>query len=170
MEKVRVLFTILWMGFIFFQGTQTGDVSIESSDRIVNPIVEVIEKTIEWLKPKQESSESEPVKETVETSPKPTESQREILYKKVHYIVRKSAHFFEYAVLGGLAFWMFQGFRVSFWNQVIYSLFMILSVAVMDEYLQSFVARTSSVSDILIDFSGGMTGILILYLIKKVFG
>lgn len=64
---------------------------------------------------------------------------------------------------------MFQGFRVTFWNQVIYSLFMILSVAVMDEYLQSFVARTSSVSDILIDFSGGMTGILILYLIKKAF-
>ncbi|MTL51010.1 teicoplanin resistance protein VanZ, partial [Turicibacter sanguinis] len=109
------------------------------------------------------------VKETVETSPKPTESQREILYQKVHYIVRKSAHFFEYAVLGGLAFWMFQGFRVTFWNQVIYSLFMILSVAVMDEYLQSFVARTSSVSDILIDFSGGMTGVLILYLIKKAF-
>lgn len=167
MEKVRVLFTILWMGFIFFQGTQTGDVSIESSDRIVNPIVEVIEKTVEWLKPKQESSE--PVKEAVQTSPKPTESQREILYQKVHYIVRKSAHFFEYAVLGGLAFWMFKGFRVTFWNQVIYSLFMILSVAVIDEYLQSFVARTSSVSDILIDFSGGMTGILILYLIKKAF-
>jgi hypothetical protein len=157
------------MGFIFFQGTQTGDVSIESSDRIVNPIVEVIEKTVEWLKSKPESSESEPVKETIETSPKPTESQREILYKKVHYIVRKSAHFFEYAVLGGLAFWMFQGFRVTFWNQIIYSLFMILLVAVMDEYFQSFVARTSSVGDILIDFSGGMTGILILYLIKKVF-
>lgn len=154
-------------GIYFFQGTQSGDVSIESSDRIVNPIVEVIEKTVEWLKPKQESSESEPVKETVETSPKPTENEREILYQKVHYIVRKSAHFFEYGVLGGLAFWMFQGFRSTFWNQVIYSLFMILSVAVMDEYLQSFVARTASVSDILIDFSGGITGILILYLIKK---
>ena len=169
MKKVRVLFTILWMGFIFFQGTQTGDVSIESSDRIVNPIVEVIEKTVEWLKPKQKSSQSEPVKETVETLPKPTESQREILYQKVHYIVRKSAHFFEYAILGGLAFWMFQGFRLTFWNQIIYSLFMILSVAVMDEYFQSFVARTSSVSDILIDFSGGMTGFLIIYLIKKEF-
>lgn len=154
-------------GICFFQGTQAGDVSIESSDRIVTPIVEVIEKTVEWLKPKQESSQSEPVKETVETSPKPTESRREILYKKVHYIVRKLAHFFDYAVLGGLAFWMFKEFRLTFWNQVIYSLFMTLSVAVMDEYLQSFVARTSSVSDILIDFIGGITGILILYLIKK---
>ncbi|MFQ7058317.1 MAG: VanZ family protein [Turicibacter sanguinis] len=120
------------------------------------------------VKAKTRSSESEPVEETVETSPKPTESQREFYIKGSLYR-SKIGSFFEYAVLGGLAFWMFQGFRVTFWNQVIYSLFMILSVAVMDEYLQSFVARTSSVSDILIDFSGGMTGILILYLIKKAF-
>lgn len=167
MKKVRVLLVILWMRFIFFQGTQTGEISIESSDRIVNPIVELIEKIEKYVKPKQELSQVEPVKETEEPSSQSSESQRDKLYKTVHYIVRKSAHFFEYAVLGGLAFWMFSGFKLTFWNQVIYTLFMSLSVAVTDEYLQSFVARTSSVSDVLIDFSGGMTGVLIIYLIKK---
>ena len=38
-------------------------------------------------------------------------------------------------------------------------LFLLLAVAVIDEYIQSFTGRISSVKDILIDFGGGVTGL-----------
>ena len=62
------------------------------------------------------------------------------------------------------------GLLVAYFNRdVVYSLFGVLLCATLDEYFQSFVGRTSSVSDILIDFCGGIIGIIIIhYLLKKV--
>ena len=40
-----------------------------------------------------------------------------------------------------------------------FSLFGILSVAVVDEFIQSFSDRTSLVADILLDFGGAVTGL-----------
>lgn len=166
MKRLRGILTGVWMGFIFFQGIQPGEVSIGASDKITHPLVDIIEQV--KLTPSEQkerskgelSSQDEMINQ--ETSNQSKTINREKLYKTVHYIVRKSAHFFEYAILSMLAFWMFKGFSFAFGNQVIYTLFMILSVAVLDEYFQSFVMRTSSVSDVLIDFSGGVFGIMLL--------
>ena len=51
---------------------------------------------------------------------------------------------------------------MSLWNQGIYSLFVVLLCAVLDEYFQSFVFRTSSVSDVVLDFCGGLIGVSVL--------
>ena len=74
--------------------------------------------------------------------------------------VRKAAHFIEYAVLGGsvgcVAVFMRNNFGKFFAG---FSLFGILWVAVIDEFIQSFSDRTSLVADILLDFGGAVTGL-----------
>ena len=81
----------------------------------------------------------------------------------VHFIVRKIAHFTEYAILGFLAA---RAFRTSprpaisnRWFVICVTL--IVVYALMDEYHQSFVpSRTASVWDSLIDMAGGLTALL----------
>lgn len=80
---------------------------------------------------------------------------------KLSYLVRKSAHFFEYAILAVLLCGVMKSYHHTWWNQIIYTLFIVLMVAVLDEYFQSFVGRTSMVQDVLIDFSGGIFGFAI---------
>lgn len=76
------------------------------------------------------------------------------------FLVRKSAHFLEYAALGFecaiLAFILCEKLTLS---GVIYSAFGCLFAADIDEFIQSFTERGSKVSDVLLDFSGALTGI-----------
>ena len=49
--------------------------------------------------------------------------------------------------------------KIKDMNIVIYSLFIILLIATIDEFFQLFIQdRTSSVKDVLIDFTGGIIG------------
>jgi len=87
-----------------------------------------------------------------------------------HGYVRKFAHFAEYAALAffaSRAFWdsSFQILR-RFW--FIYGFLIVVLIAAIDEYNQSFnILRTGSIYDTLIDASGGLTMILLLALYKK---
>ena len=84
--------------------------------------------------------------------------------------VRKAAHFIEYAVLGAsigsVAVFMRNNFGKYF---VGFSLFGVLSVAVIDEFIQSFSDRTSLVADILLDFSGAVVGLCLSVAIVVLF-
>ena len=89
----------------------------------------------------------------------------EFSYEQLSYMIRKSAHFFEYAVLAILIGSLLHSYRYTWMNRIIYALFMVLLCAILDEYFQSFVdGRNSSVKDILIDFSGAIVGCLLLEL------
>lgn len=83
-----------------------------------------------------------------------------------HYLVRKAAHFFEYAIFALLAARAFitsshaavrRGFfYLSFLLVVIYSF--------SDEFHQSFVSsRTGSIYDSLVDIAGGLVALLLMY-------
>jgi len=83
----------------------------------------------------------------------------------IHFVVRKLAHFSEYALLGILAARAFRSspkpsiHRYWFWI----SAALIVSYAFLDEYHQSFVpTRTASFVDSLIDISGGLTALIVL--------
>lgn len=85
----------------------------------------------------------------------------------VHFIVRKTAHFGEYAVLGLLAARAFihstQGRLRRGW--FIAALALVVSVALLDEYNQSLnAARTGTIWDSLIDISGGATALVVFVL------
>ena len=80
-----------------------------------------------------------------------------------HFLVRKAAHFTEYAVLGLLMARAFRGSSREFlkrrWFAI--SLLLIAFYALSDEFHQSFVAsRTASVFDSMIDTAGGLAALL----------
>lgn len=90
-----------------------------------------------------------------------------------HFIVRKAAHMIEFAVLGFLCteyVCLFSDHnRQSRSTTLFEPLFIVLFIAVIDEYIQSFLDRTSSVSDILLDFLGGIMGITAVCIIKFIY-
>lgn len=84
-----------------------------------------------------------------------------------HGVIRKFAHFAEYAVLGLLAFRAFV--RSRFQNRApVVSILLALVIAVIDETGQSFNAeRTGSAVDVLIDVAGACCAIAIVWLVGK---
>lgn len=87
--------------------------------------------------------------------------------KSFHRLVRKAAHFAEYGMLG-----FFVGgaevfaHRIKEYSYISLSLLVPLLTAVTDEFIQSFVGRTSAVYDIVIDFSGAVCGLLFMWIVS----
>lgn len=81
----------------------------------------------------------------------------------LHFFIRKLAHGTEFCMLaiclGGLLWSIYAA-----WGRTVpfLGLFLALGVAVTDEFIQSFTGRTSSVRDVLIDFSGALVGFLLV--------
>ncbi len=74
--------------------------------------------------------------------------------------LRKTAHLVEYALLGAVVGGVIVYFRRRFSRHIIGgSLFGILSIAVMDEFIQGFNGRNSSVGDVILDFCGAVIGL-----------
>ncbi len=136
---------------------------MDKSDVVVNQIMDMIDWWEDMFKKKEE-----PILDNVTEESKSTPSYHLPIHPKIKfqqtlsYFVRKVAHFTEYFILGVLLFLTFRVFNVSLQNQGIYSLFLVLLCAVLDEYLQLFVSRTSSVSDVVLDFCGGLIGVGVL--------
>lgn len=77
----------------------------------------------------------------------------------VSFWVRKAAHFAEFFILGVLVYG-----TVALISRRLtgYAWFFVLAVAVIDEFIQKFTGRTSSVSDVIIDFCGAASGCLVV--------
>jgi len=87
-----------------------------------------------------------------------------------HGYIRKTAHFSEYAVLAFLALRAFSRSSAEALQKLRYILPIVLvaAIAMLDEFNQSFEAtRTGSAWDVLIDIAGGVTIVLILWLLKR---
>jgi len=88
----------------------------------------------------------------------------------IHFLIRKVAHFTEYAIL---AFFARRAFITSSyamlqrrWFQ--FGLLLVLICALLDEFHQSFVpSRTPSIYDSAIDVAGGITVLVICKLYNK---
>ena len=85
-------------------------------------------------------------------------------------IVRKTAHFVEFAALGLCLGGLADGICARFWRSslLFFPLFSVLSVAVTDEFIQSFSDRTSAVKDVILDFCGGAFGLAVIVLMLAV--
>jgi len=73
-------------------------------------------------------------------------------------LVRKSAHFGLYMVLGIVSFWFAFTYSRKILMAVIISVSLPALVASLDEYLQQFRGRGASLNDVMIDVSGAVTG------------
>jgi VanZ family protein len=85
----------------------------------------------------------------------------------VHFLMRKTGHFTEYAVLAFLARRAFitsgRAFFQRYWFQL--GLLLVVIYALFDELHQSFVpSRTASIYDSVLDVAGGLTVLLVLKL------
>lgn len=88
------------------------------------------------------------------------------------HLIRKTAHFIEYFVLGDLMTLTLWFHVHSFRKSIHLEAFLLLFIPVLDEFIQTFqIGRTSSAADILLDFSGAITGmallILVFYIAKR---
>ena len=134
---------LIMTGFILYQGTRPIHISLQSSDYVVYKLMRLLEKV--------------------------TPSRYDEFYKLANVIVRKGAHLFEYAMLGSFLYLLFKCFKQREYNCWIYALFLVLLCATIDEFFQSFVGRTSSVRDVLIDFSGAIIGLSVISFITLCF-
>lgn len=90
-----------------------------------------------------------------------------------HGYIRKFAHFAEYAAAASLASRAFYTSSVSLLRDhwFIAAGLLIVLVASLDELNQSFEpSRTGSMRDVLLDCSGGLTAIVIIYILRKLHG
>ncbi len=86
----------------------------------------------------------------------------------LQHAVRKVAHVVEFALLGVSATCLTIALQKQYQKHFYgFSLFYALFVAVIDEHIQKFsYGRTSSTSDILLDFFGALIGSILVFLVR----
>jgi len=130
---------VLWMILIFYMSHQPAVVSDGLSTGITQKLMEFIEKVF---------------------------SNSELNMDSVNHYVRKNAHFMEYLILGVLVINALRKSGMTGGKGITFALLMCILYASSDEYHQLFVqGRAGRVTDVLIDSSGALTGIL-LYSLK----
>ena len=81
------------------------------------------------------------------------------------HVIRKLAHFTEYAILGLELAALFFINRGRSLKSIGYSALCALAAASADETIQLFSGRAAMVKDVLLDLSGSLAGILLLWLL-----
>ena len=75
-----------------------------------------------------------------------------------HFFVRKMAHFFEFFALGVTALGLVRQYTDDKYRKILFLLFTGVFVPLVDETIQIFSSRGSSITDIWIDIGGFATG------------
>jgi VanZ family protein len=128
----------LWIGVIFYLSSSQG--SMSETSRIIGPLLHFLF---------------------------PAASEQTLV--TVHGLIRKSAHFTEYTILAYLTVRAGSKSSVEALRKHRFVLAFVLGavVAIIDEFNQSHdPSRTGSVLDILLDISGGLVLILIMWRLK----
>lgn len=82
-------------------------------------------------------------------------------FKIEGYFLRKLAHFIEFFIFGTFLMFNFEVFMKKTFKAIGFPMFFAIFIPVLDEYIQIFsIGRNSSVIDVLLDFTGALTGIL----------
>ena len=88
----------------------------------------------------------------------------------LHPIVRKIAHFSIYTLVGILLMSFMSTYNINKWKRIVTSLMVGFMYACTDEFHQSFIpGRSNEFKDVLIDTSGVITGIIIVYIILYIY-
>ena len=166
-KRLRLLYfipVILWMAVIFWFSSNNGDISSMQSGKVSYMMASAVDKAF-----RLDMSEAERVG----------------FSEGISYLVRKLAHFTEYLVLGVLLYVAIannfgtsldsldRDLRIGKIVKLRYFLpaVIVFGYAGTDELHQYFVpGRCCSFKDVLIDTAGGLTGILIIGLIRYIRG
>ncbi len=148
MKNKRIILLIIvsiWLLTIFVFSNQNGKNSLKLSDSFTSKIVNLYDKILKKDYTQEEKSE---------------------IIKSLRFVVRKTAHFTAYLILGLLISKLLKYYNVK--HIIIISILSCLLFASLDEIHQYFIKeRTSKVLDVIIDTSGSITGITLNYIIEK---
>lgn len=148
MKIKRIVYTILliiWMIVIFVFSNQNSTTSQSNSDKVASNIVSAVETVT-----KQEI----------------TEKEKNDFIEDTRVLIRKSAHFFLYFVLGILTYLTFISYNIP--KTLIISIIFCFIYACSDEIHQIFSdGRTFKLLDIIIDTLGSLIGSTLLYIFKR---
>lgn len=139
-DKVLIILAIIWMGVIFMFSAQVSDESKSSSNKVTSAVV----NTVISIK-----------KENI------SEEKRQKIIEDKTFIVRKTAHFTEYFILGLILILYLQTKEKLAAKYIILAIIFCVLYATGDEIHQLFVdGRSCKIMDILIDTCGSSLAIL----------
>lgn len=139
-DKVLIVLAIIWMGVIFMFSAQVSDESKSSSNKVTSAVV----NTVISIK-----------KENI------SEEKRQKIIEDKTFIVRKTAHFTEYFILGLILILFLQTKEKLTAKYIILAIIFCVLYATSDEIHQLFVdGRSCKIMDIIIDTCGSSLAIL----------
>lgn len=143
-RKIFLVLTICWLVLIFGFSARDADTSGQDSGRIGRMIGECFVPGFrEWSDVKQEQ-----------------------FVEAVDFPVRKTAHATEYAILGMLMFGTIYEEKKSKVHNYVLSWIFGTCYAATDEFHQLFVpGRSGQIRDVMIDSSGVLAGLLVIYIV-----
>lgn len=144
MKNKKIIFkgmlVIIWMIIIFLLSSQNGSESADLTNSVVYTFFEIYNVSHDTIT---------------------------FIIPDIFLIIRKIAHFTEYFILGILFMNLLKEFNISSKKRIIYSILFCLLYATTDEFHQLFISnRVGSIFDVLIDFSGSISGIIMFSLYK----
>lgn len=141
---IKLLLILVWMGVIFSFSSDNGAASENKSNTIIMKVYKVINK--EKISKKEEQK----------------------IIDKYVLLVRKSAHFLEYAILGLLVISFINEFKQISIKSILIAILVCILYATSDEIHQLFSSgRSARIFDVIIDTLGSSTSIIIYYFINN---
>lgn len=142
---ILLVLLVIWMTIIFMFSSQNGKKSESLSDRVTSTTIDIVAKI---------------------TNSKISEKKKEEIIDNTRLIVRKSAHFASYFILGILIYLIFSSRGVK--HMYLYTVLICFLYACTDEVHQLFsYKRTARVLDVIIDTCGSITACLTIYFINR---
>lgn len=142
---INILFIIVWMLVIFNFSNQQGTSSSGLSDRITIKIAQIITQNIL------------------------TEDEKEQIINKYSFIIRKTAHFIAYFILGFLTIILTTDLYSYNKKTFLFTLLFNFLYASTDEIHQLFInGRNGSFQDVLLDTTGALTAISLVFLLNYI--
>ena len=143
-KTIFAVLLVLWMGFIFSMSSENAEKSSNTSGQTIRVVLSAVPG--------------------FEEQPEEVKVNR---IEKLQFIVRKSAHFIGYMILGILA----SGLILYYGNinkKYLLAFLICVIYAISDEIHQLFVpGRSGQVRDVLIDSAGSLLGIILVMAFEK---
>ncbi len=139
---------VIIMFLTFMSSSQTSDVSSKTSGGVISAVLNRVLPEFDDI----------------------STAEREDLVQSFQFIARKLAHFTTYFMLGVSVLTAIYTYSIKHWLKYFISLLICLLYAVSDEIHQYFVpGRGPKITDVMLDFAGSVTGVLLVTLIIAVF-
>ena len=139
---------IICIAFIFYNSLKTAEQSIKDSSRVAVVIERVVDIAYKGNPPENVT-----------------------YFFKITFgnVLRDSAHFFEFFILGILVMLYSDKFRISVFRRFSFAFLFCILIALLDETIQLFsIGRAFELSDLVLDGLGSIAGIILIFLLWKI--